>query len=210
MHHVLLGALVLLACPSCVRAGFDRAPQGTDGQAASEQRTGDAAGASEQRAGDAAGAGERGRDQPTRLESGPAGDLGPRQDLGGLAVTAANDTCATPLTVDLAPVAGGASLDLLVQSAGDKKDSPACTAGVDVMVRFLHSAGSYQATCSGGGAILLRFETAQPSQCPTQVALGVSTVVCNGSKDTLSLAVGEVLMVLCTSGSTSQALRLEK
>lgn len=206
MHPLLLGALVLLACPACVRAGFDRAPQGTDGQAASEQRPGDAAGAR-----------ERGRNQPTRLESGPAGvesgpagDLGPRQDLGGLVVTAANDTCATPLTVDLAPVAGGASLALLVQSAGAKKDSPACAVGVDVMVRFLHSAGSYQATCSGGGAILLRFETGQPSQCPTQVALGVSTVVCNGSKDTLSLVSGEVLAALCTSGSTSQTLRLEK
>jgi len=192
-------ALLLLA-GGCLRAGFEPAGASDREAAVGDSRRDQWAGAADRAAADR-GASERAPDGATGVA-----DRLVLHDLTRQSVTLVNDTCAAPLTIDLAPVNAGLTLSILVLPTGAKKDYATCSAGIDLAVRFINaSGGTYHWYCEGGGSLSF---TASAT-CPPSGTMSTAGTSCDGPPTVaLAPAAGTSFAVVCVDISTPQTLYL--
>jgi hypothetical protein len=149
---LILPVILLCSASGCVRAGFRTTPEDAspdDGPLRDGRREGT-------QPGDTAGGSE---------SSGPRVDTAPApHDLGSavvspVSVTSANNTCASPAVVDLAPLSSGAKVSFTVSTIGATHDysAPGCGSLADVVVKLVNAPAFINWTCAGNGMVTIAF-----------------------------------------------------
>ncbi len=216
--HLAVILTVFSVIAGCARMGFGPTQERGQPGDGREPAAGDGTSPGERAAWDGASPPKDGpsppKDGPSPPKDGASppkdGPSPPKDGASPLALTAANDTCATPLTVDLAGVNSGGSLTIPFNAAGVKLDYPSICTGVDVVLRFINSNGAYRWSCESAGSMSFAWNQTAPSACVTGAGGDGWGQTCGGVVAQRALPTGEVKVVLCSLGASTQTLTVKK